>query len=252
MRSTSIVKLFFLQMIISLVFAGSINAESPAGNAFKIPEKNFETPEAAIQHFVERLAANDLSGAFEACDINEADLFNYTVFTHYLRAMIPLTSPAPTKSPMLAQTNRIIQMAQIARQIRIMTYSFFTKIPLNGNTTANPTDKDIENFINETDARNLAGLKIEKIQLPVSAKILNSERARKNAVEQARPNGADDSTERIVLYNLNNEWFCGGFRLMKYGKYWRIDSLYSSFANLSSTGVLKRTSPDEFDSMDDD
>lgn len=56
----------------------------------------------------------------------------------------------------------------------------------------------------------------------------------------ARVYGADDATERIVLYKLNDSYYWGGMHLIKYGKYWRIDGLNSAFADQNAFGFLQK------------
>jgi hypothetical protein len=45
-----------LALLLSLTFF--LHSEGAGDKTFEFPEKNFETPEAAIKHFVNRLASN--------------------------------------------------------------------------------------------------------------------------------------------------------------------------------------------------
>jgi hypothetical protein len=236
-----------IMMILFLisVSVAPLRADS-ASNVFTIAEKNFETPEECINYFAGRLAVNDLDGCLAACAINETDLFDFVKFTRYLGAIVP-SSPIPGTTPMFRQMNKIVKMSQITQQVRVMIYNMFSDLRVVDRSVVNPSDDELSAFIRDTDSRRLSVLKVEKIRLPVSAEILNSERARSNAVKQAVVYGADDSTERVVLYKLGDRWYQGGIRLLKFGKYWRIESLSSSYASIS-LGEMKRISPDEFDS----
>jgi hypothetical protein len=249
-------KKHILTLVVIIVCAiGMLSAtsvEKQSDGVFTFPEKNFETPEAAIKHFVERLAANDLAGAFEACAINEGDCFNYEAYSRRLQAMQPLTSLSPSRYPLFAQINRISNLNWLSRQVKMMLYSLLTDLnenEMSGQTIINPDDKRISSFINSCDSRKISGLTVVKIKLPTA--VMNSERARKNAVAQAKCYDADDSTERIILYKLNESYYLGGMYLLKYGKYWRISSLNSNYGNTPLLGNLtKMTSPfNEFDSI---
>jgi hypothetical protein len=234
------------------IFLIPVQSGSQEKDVFKISEKNFETPEAAIKHFVERLAANDLAGAFESCNINEMDRFDFKAFTKRLQAMVPVTSPAPSQSLVLLQINRISQLGFLARQTKLMIYCLLTDLnenELNGQMIDNPDDKRISSFIDSCDSQKLAGLTVVKIKL--ASHFMKEESARKIFIEQAQTYGADDATERIILYKLNESYYLGGMRLLKYGRYWRIDNLNYNYANMSSLRLLQNITSDvdEFDQI---
>lgn len=171
------------QVIVAAVFISLImmpvKTNTLENNEFKCTEKNFETPEAAIKHFIERLAANDLEGALESCNINEMDRFDYMAYTMRLQAMILYASPSPSKSPLFNQINRIMQMEHITRQAKFLIYSLLTDISEDeiSKVIPNPDEAKISSFIADCDTRKLAGLTVVKINLPTS--IINTERARK-------------------------------------------------------------------------
>jgi hypothetical protein len=239
-------------ILVTVMFSGvtiSTYADTPAGSVFKLSEKNFDTPEAAIHHFTERLAANDIMGAFEACAINEGDKFNFAAYSRWINAMLLIQSEAPAQSTVLAQVNCIKKMSAIAQQIKIMMYSMLTDEKIDGKTIFQPGDERIEQFVKNADSRRLAGLKVVKIVLPISTEILNSERARTNAQREAKIFGADDMTERVVLYQLGSDYYAGGMHLLKYGKYWRITSLNSMYADMSALGNVVRITPEKFDKI---
>jgi hypothetical protein len=238
----------FLTAVTTVMLLSNATAVSAAGDPFLFPEKNFETPEAAIQHFVERLAANDLSGALEACAINEGDRFDFAYNAKRIGALFLLNTEMPVNSPMAGQINRIKRLNYLTQQIRFMMTSITTDVKIDGSVQGiNPTDEQIVAFVNSSDFRKLAGLAIVKITPPTSGDILESERAIEGNRAQARTYKGDDTIEKVVLYKLGKEYFWGGFHLFRFGKYWRIDSLVSYFANTPSLGVVQRTTPEQFD-----
>jgi hypothetical protein len=227
-----------------------LHPEDTGDKAFRFPEKNFETPEAAINHFVSRLADNDLAGAFEACAVNEGDRFDFKAMTTRLNAIALYTTLAPSQSPVLAQVNRITLLARLANQVKFMVYSLLTDVPIDGTVIPNPDEQMLDSFVKNADSRKLAGLAVVKIRLPASEELYNSERAKKMFVAQALPYGADDTAERLVLYKLHGYYYAGGVHLFKYGKYWRIDSLSSALANTSALGNVTRITEEQFDRVD--
>jgi hypothetical protein len=239
-------KIVSVVLLALLIPALPLRADSSADKVFTIAEKNFETPEECIRYFADRLSVNDLAGCFAACAINETDRVDFIRYTKYLNAIVAST-PLPGSTPMFMQMNSIMKMSQIAFQMKIMIYRMCSNLPVVDQVVSSPSDDDLSLFVSNTNARNLAGLKVEKIRLSVSAEILNSERARTNAVRQAAVYGADDSTERVVLYKLRDRWFKGGIRLLKYGKYWKIDSLLSSYSGIPAGGMAV-SGPEAFDS----
>jgi hypothetical protein len=240
---------------VSLVLIIAVCVVTPVGiyaaevDAFQLSEKNFETPEAAIRHFTERLAANGIMGAFEACAINEGDKFDFAAFCRNIKAMELFTSLAPSKYPMLAQMNRIVKMTRLSQQIKIIIYSLLTGEKLDENIISVPGDERIDAFVKNVDPRELKNLKVIKIKLPASAEFLNSEDVKRDAIKYAKIVGADDSTERLVLYRLGSVYYWGGMRLYKYDKYWRIESLFSFHAERPLAGQLERITPEGFEKL---
>jgi hypothetical protein len=246
-RKTKRIMMLLGTLALLTVLTIFLHGEGAADKTFEFPEKNFETPEAAINHFVSRLAANDLAGAFEACAVNEADRFDFKAMAQRLNAIALYTSLAPSQSPLLGQVNRITMLYRLANQVKFMIYSLLTDIPIDGKMIMNPDEQMLDSFIKNADSRKLAGLTVVKIRLPISEEIYNSERAKKVFVEQARLYGADDSAERVVLYRLNGSLFGGGVHLLRYGKYWRIDSLNSSLAGIPVLGNVARINEEQLD-----
>ena len=83
-------------MILYATVVISVAANSPAHAAGKVPadvltvqSKSFDTPEKAIDWFVSRVAEGDLSGAMNACMINELDGFDFAAYVKWLNALHP-------------------------------------------------------------------------------------------------------------------------------------------------------------------
>lgn len=61
--------------------------------------------------------------------------------------------------------------------------------------------------------------------------------------------GADTSTERVALISFEGLNFVVGFLLLRYGDEWFIRSQMSPIANIDVTGVPKKVTPDEFETL---
>jgi len=237
-----------------LLYAVDVSAgsEKIKTNVVSVGSKVFETPEAAIKHFAACLAANDLPGVFEACAVNEMDKYNFAAYSRRIDAILPWQTPAPANSDMFREMNRILRISQLTGQIKIMIYSLVSDIRLDGSAILTVTDEMIEDFLKRADVKNIAGLTVVKIKLPIEKETLYGERATYNAKRQAMAYGGDDSTERIVLYKLGDTYYWGGMHLVRYGKTWKIDSLGSSYANNPALGNLEKTTPEQFDAIGDE
>jgi hypothetical protein len=215
-----------------------------------IIKRDFATPEAAVQYFVDQVIANNLYGALEACVVNEADIYDFQALTKRLNAMSLAGTLGPSKGPFMTQINRINLAFTIARQIKFMVFSLLINdegqldMPI-----GNPTDAFIDSFIAAIDTRRLSELQLTKVAIP-HPDILNSSDYRKNARLMALPYGADDFTERVALYSFGGRWYIGGFSLLQYGKNWKISSLSSPLLGQSAFGILEKASrPADFEDV---
>jgi hypothetical protein len=87
----------------------------------------------------------------------------------------------------------------------------------------------------------LKDLKLLRID-PPRKDILESERNIANLQKMADIFGAQEMTERIALYQLNDKTYLGGFILLRYGESWKIYSLCSNLAGTSVMGGVEQIS----------
>jgi hypothetical protein len=231
-----------------LIFFVSVQAQTTPADIFNFPELDFATPEAAIEHFAESIAKNDLAGALQAFAINEyADNFDFTAQTKRLAAIDMYQSLAPTEYAMYAQLNRLQLLSRYAAQIRFFSYSFHSTETLDGAIISNPTDEQLSTFITSVNPEQLTKLTLAKIIRIVA----QPGRYLDTLKEQIKPVGADESTELLLLYELDRQYYFGGAHLLRYGEAWKIDSLNSFLANTPALGTVTPTTPEEFPPMSD-
>lgn len=230
---------FFVAIVVSVA---TLQAQTTPANIFNFPELEFDTPEAAIEHFVSSIVKNDLTGALQAFAINQyAEEFDFTAQAKRLNALDIYQSLAPADNAMYTQLNRLSLLAKYGLYIKLFCYSFYATESLEGNIVAPMNDRPerIDAFITSVNPKQLTNLKIAKVfKLTVL-----SERLQKTLEEQVRIVGAEEFSEFVVFYELNGDYFAGGIHLLRYDEAWKIDSLGSVLTGVSAVGtVLKTTS----------
>lgn len=200
---------------------------------------SFPTPEDAIRHFVDGLTQGNLQTMLEACAVNQqAQGYDFAGMMDRLKAFLPATQPAPSEYGLFQDMNRATIQATLVTQMRTMVYSFFVPEVADGTTLYVGEGRETaEKFIQAVDPAQLQALTIVRIDPPNKA-ILETERNMQNFVRQAATYGAQERTERVILYDLNGAAFCGGFSLLRYGDSWFINSLNSVLAGQSSLGAV--------------
>ncbi len=207
--------------------------------SLSFPEENFTTPESAINYFINSLKKNDLRKAFTACTIDEySQGFDFEAYTNRIQAIVFPSSPAPSEYPFYVELNKYERMARLARQIKFFCYSLSATEKEYTVTISNPTKERIAAFIESSNPAGLSELEIISIDKP---ELVENERHKSNEKIRAKCFGAQDGTERIVLFKLKGlEFYYSGFHLLKYGQSWKIDELHSSLAGTSALGTAEK------------
>jgi len=235
-----------LRLLLSFVLAACIGllAAGPSLAA----DVDLTTPEGAIAAYIDGVTRQDLSAiiATSSAD-NMSKGFDFVAQVDRIRSLSPWT-PAPASDPFFIEINKAGFVAQIAGQVKFLTYGLMTdKEILTGRQVlmdaAGATD-----FASVIRADRLASLALVKVGIPKPS-LLNSEVNQKNAAKLAHIYGADSSTDRVALLSFEGLHFMIGFSLLRYGENWTIMSQSSAFAGLSSMGVPKRVTPEEFEEM---
>lgn len=235
--------------LLTLILCIALLAGCSSGNkttALTIDEKSFDTPEKVIEYFVSGIAENDLSKAFEACNINEyGEEFDYTAYAERAGAILPApVIGAPSEYPMYVELNRYMQANNLCTQIKGFTYSFFSDIDMSGTTVLENTDQAAE-FVEGVDPSKLKSLAIVRMDIPYP-NTMNSEETKELFKTQSALYGADNQTERIVLYELDGKQYCGGFTLLQYGSDWKISQINSTVANQAAFGNVTETTEEDY------
>jgi hypothetical protein len=230
-----------------LLFAGLLTSvRSQSLDPLEFPEKEFATPEAALQHFAESIAKNDVVAALQAFAINQhAAAFDFTAMSERLGVIQPIQTLSPTEYPMYVDLNRLALISRYGGLLKFFVYSFYATEPLDETTRIQNEPERISAFIESVNPEQLAGLKIAKL-IRITA---TSDKLLEVWQQQAKPVGADDVTELVVLYELNGIYYLGGARLLRYGEGWKLDALSSALAGMAALGTVTKTTQEEFDTF---
>lgn len=125
-------------------------------------------------------------------------------------------------------------LGNFSRRTKMLVFSFFVTKGLDGKPIV-PVDRAYaEAFELAVDTQKLGHLRLLRVDLPRKA-ILESDKNAENFSKTAKLYGAQEMTERIVLYELDGRTFLGGFQLYRYASGWKICSLHSNLAGLPAT-----------------
>jgi hypothetical protein len=236
-------------LVAVLIFFASIQAQTTPADIFNFPELDFDTPEAAIEHFAKSIANNDLTGALQAFAINQyAEDFDFAALAKRVGAIDLYSSLAPAEYEMYRGLNRLNLAARYARQIAFFSYSFNSSEELANAVITNPSDEQVSTFVASVNPEELTNLKITKV-IRINAE---SDRYRNILKLQAVPFGADEGIELLVLYELNDNYYSGGAHLLLYGAAWKIDSLSSNVGRVPALGNTTRMTLGDFESFMDE
>jgi len=240
-------KIRVLFLIVVLV-AGSLLVNRSA--TAQDPGQTFKTPEDAITYYFQGVAAGDASKILQACAIDEISTnFKLDVTIARIQAFEPLQMMGPTNYPLYMQANKAQITAQILNQVKMFVYSLLSTEDVSSLLPILRPDADrVAKFIKDVDPARLATIEVKKTGMPNKA-VMTTTRYQQNATKQALAYGADELTERVVLFSFDGNLYMAGFMLLRYGENWKISSAGSVAANTSSTGVPVKITEAEFDKL---
>ncbi len=195
------------------------------------------------------VAQADTSKILQSCAINEmSEKFKFDLYTERLKALLPSQSLAPASNPFYVETNKTQLSAQVLGRIKILVYALLSNEKVDdGSVISNIDTERINSFMKDVDPKKLASLKVEKTSPPNKTQ-MNSASYQNNATQNALVYGADESTERVVLFSFAQNYYYVGFTLLRYGDSWKISSQTSALAGTNALGAPTKTTVDEFDS----
>jgi hypothetical protein len=214
----------------------------------QVGDRVFKTPEEAIDYYFEGLLQADVRKIMDACAINEmGEKFRFDLYAEWV-GYLTMTALAPTDYPLYVELNKIQLSEDILSGVKFFAYSLLTSEEVYKGRTIPIDTERASQFVIDANPERLAEIKIQRIELPDKAQ-MNSARYIESAARRASVYGADDSTERVVLFEFEGNYYYVGFTLLRYGENWKINWQVSQLANTSSLGAAQETTIDEFEAM---
>jgi PBP1b-binding outer membrane lipoprotein LpoB len=208
----------------------------------------FKTPEEAITYYLDGVAQNDIRKILQACAINEiGGNFKFDLYAERLGAWNPTENLSPTDYPFYSEINKTYLSSQILKQVKNLSYSLLSNEKLDGSTFKADAER-VNRFIKDIDPQRLSKLEIKKISLS-NKTVMNEARYQENSAKIARSFGADELTERLVLFSFEQNYYYVGFTLLRYGANWKISDQVSGIGNTFSNGAAQKTTEEKFESV---
>lgn len=200
----------------------------------------FSMPEDAITHLVNSLKSGETEQAMGACALHTFNYhYNYETFAARTGAITHASGNAPGEHALYEDLNAQMRSGELSRQMLLFCYSFFVEGNLNEPQKVE-TEREVRQFVETVNPAQLRELEIVRIDEPYPD-LLYEDVAQEMFEKQAEALGADEMTERIVLYRLNGKHYAGGFALLRYGNQWLVYRFNSIIANQNGYGGVQPT-----------
>lgn len=231
-----------LSLLISLACGFSSNEQ------LQKTDVTFKTPEEAINYYFEGLTQADTHKILGACAIDEmSEKFNFDLYSERV-GFLSITTLSPTRYPLYVELNKTELSGEILKRVKVFNYSLLSNEEVHKGTPILTDAERTNNFIKDVNPSRLSKIEIQKIEMP-SKEFMNSPKYLEDAAKIAGIYGADESTERVVLFSFEDGYYYVGFILLRYGESWKISSQIAPLANTSPLGAAEKTTIAEFDAM---
>jgi hypothetical protein len=208
-------------------------------------DENLATPEAAVNLYIESIAANNFARALRTYAAHEhAARVDFTALVSWVHVFSAGVQDAPAEYPMFVEMNELRAKAEMAQATKFFVYSLLTDRDPGGSQTVE-SDAEIRAFVQAVNPARLAMLRVVRIDQP--RKSLGPE-AQELFKRQATRYGADEMTERVALYELSSQFFWSGFQLSRYDKTWKIYQ-FASFYHGPYRGGMGKTTAAEYEAL---
>jgi hypothetical protein len=218
-------------------------AQDPSGDV------SLKTPEEAVTFYMQAVAQGDITQLMQACAFNEMSAgFRFDLYNDRLN-YLTATTPAPSDYPFYAEMNRAQFSWQILNQVKNFVYGLLAteKGPTEG-LTVRIDAEGTRQFMEEVNPARLAQLEVVEIGVP-DPEMASMERNLEIWNRIAEIYGADEFTERVVLFLFEGDYYYVGFGLLRYGETWKISSASSILGNTSYNGVAEETTEEAFQDL---
>ncbi|RPJ75412.1 MAG: hypothetical protein EHM20_08975 [Alphaproteobacteria bacterium] len=186
-------------------------------------------PENVIKSYFSETKKQNLSGLISFFAIDKyINNFNFKHYSQELGIITPTSQLLPEQYSIYQELNKYFRSSQVTNQVRVYLLTIISNnddihLPITVNNGST-----IDSFIQNINPQILSSLKLLYIRNPT--KKLDPVGINEIFIKQARRIGAEDSSERVALIQIENTTFMVPFRFIKYNNEWYIESLISNFA----------------------
>ena len=158
-----------------------------------IPQRGFPSPDTAITHMAQGVAAGDASTAIDAFAIDDAaEGFDFDRYVRRLLSIDPQT-PSPSTSALYRELNRATLLGRAAGQLKNFAYGFLTRSPVDSQAIVLRSGASPARFRTSVDPKKLAGLTVVQVA-PVPAPRVKDPLYTRTLRDQAAFWGADEAS----------------------------------------------------------
>lgn len=210
-----------------------------SGSAFA--SRSFNTPEEAIENFVEYLKAGDFDGALSATTAETlSSSFDYRKYVERMQGLWPAGKTyLPADYQQFIKCNRYKYTNDMLQKMIIfsatLTLSEENATFVAGDVMAYQDEKTLDDFITQLNPESIGSLEIVKI---AATKMQRDEKTQDILKMQAVPYGAEDQQCRSVLFKYNGGYYLGGFTLLQYDGKWQVYDMSDPTNGLNLSIVL--------------
>ena len=209
-----------------------------------------ESPEEAIGLYFDGIVRHNLQMTLQACAIEEmATHFDLAQSVERLGGMMnPASSLAPADYPFYVEINRQKLSSNIANQVNMLALSLLSGEAVSATPLFDVDANRVDAFVGAVDPARLAAIRVAQIRLP-DAEVMQNPAYLESTARSGAVLGADEATERVVLFAFEDKMYFVGFTLLRYGDRWKISSQSSPLGNTDPLGTPIETTEEEFSDM---
>jgi hypothetical protein len=207
------------------------------------------TPDEAVREYMAAVAAADAGRVLEASAIDEvAKGHRFAESVDRIQAFMPHVMLAPAEHPFYVEVNRAQRADEILSQVLMLAYGLLSGETTDGSPIV-PVDRAwAEDFVAQVDPARLAGIEVMDSRFP-HPDLGTDERYLETAAALAANQGADELTERLVLFSFEGQTYSLGFTLLRYGNDWLVSSQSSPIGGTSTLGTATPMSVGEYEDV---
>lgn len=197
-------------------------------NSGKQHTNGFDTPEEALDYFVEAVSRMDYEKALTAFPIERAaENYSFYAMTNRIQSWQPnLDMPVPEGADENIQLNQHFFAVTRERQINNFIFSFFADAELREGYPI-CEEYEIRRLFEDYNIEDIRNLRIEEEIEFTDPELQESESCQENFTKMARIYGGDTIEDYLVKYRIDNKVYVSGVQFIKYGGKYYIWNLYS-------------------------